>query len=169
MFDIKYIYKVILMVAFSSLVIACSDNNSRSNENKGTVFLDVYKGRKCLCCSKWIDIVRSRGIETQSHSESHSELYRIKDKFSVPKNMRSCHTSVSDDNYIFEGHIPAKFIQQFLKQPPENAFGLAVPAMPIGSPGMELGEKFVPYKIFQLNNDGSISVYAEVKTSGEQY
>lgn len=169
MFGTKYMYKVILVGVLSTLLIACSSEEASSQETNNALFLDVYKGRKCSCCTKWVTILRDQGVVTQSHSESHSELSRIKDKFSVPQNMRSCHTSVSTKNYVFEGHIPAKFIQQFIKNPPENSFGLAVPAMPTGSPGMEFGDMFQPYKIFQLNSDGSVSIYAEVKTMEEQY
>jgi hypothetical protein len=70
---------------------------------------------------------------------------------------------------VFEGHVPAKYIQQFLASPPDNAIGLAVPAMPVGSPGMEYQDRFMPYKVLQLNKDGTSLVYAHVKYPSQQY
>jgi len=75
---------------------------------------------------------------------------------------------VSTDGFVFEGHIPAKFIHQFLNEKPENAIGLAVPAMPVGSPGMEVGNKFMPYQVLLLKADGSSEIYADVPTAEKQ-
>ena len=74
--------------------------------------------------------------------------------------MQSCHTGVSADGYFFEGHIPAKFVTAFLANPPENAAGLAVPGMPAGSPGMEMGDRFNPYSVILVKKDGTTEVYA---------
>ena len=82
---------------------------------------------------------------------------------------QSCHTAVSQSGYVFEGHVPAKFIQQFLQNPPKNALGLAVPAMPLGAPGMEMGDRFLPYRIMLLNQNGSATLYATVNNAKEQY
>ena len=70
---------------------------------------------------------------------------------------------------FFEGHIPAKLIRQFLQNPPANARGLAVPAMPLGSPGMEVRDRFTPYEALQLNQDGSSSVYASINQFEQKY
>ena len=68
-------------------------------------------------------------------------------------------TAVSSDGYVFEGHVPAHVIQRFLTDPPNNAIGLAVPGMPVGSPGMEVGDRFDPYDVLLLRTDGSSEVY----------
>ena len=83
-------------------------------------------------------------------------LVRIKPKY------RSCHTAVSEDGYIFEGHIPSKYIEKFLSEKNPNAIGLSVPGMPLGSPGMEVGDRFTPYDILILYQDGTNKVYAEI-------
>ena len=82
--------------------------------------------------------------------------------------MRSCHTAVTSDGYVFEGHVPAKYIAQFLANPPSEAIGLAVPGMPMGSPGMEYQNKFSPYQVMQINKDGSTAVYAEGDSANAQ-
>ena len=76
---------------------------------------------------------------------------------------------MSKEGYLFEGHIPAKYISQFLAAPPANALGLAVPGMPMGSPGMEIGERFDSYDVILMKKDGTSEVYATVKTQAEQY
>ena len=73
----------------------------------------------------------------------------------------------SSQGYVFEGHIPAKFISRFLASPPKDAIGLTVPAMPVGSPGMEYQDKFMPYQVLLLKNDGSSQVYAQVNSLEE--
>ncbi len=75
---------------------------------------------------------------------------------------RSCHTAVSPEGYIFEGHVPSQFIAQFLSENHVDALGLSVPGMPIGSPGMEVGDRFMPYEVLILYRDGTSDVYAEV-------
>ncbi|MGB1058644.1 MAG: DUF411 domain-containing protein, partial [Ketobacter sp.] len=77
--------------------------------------------------------------------------------------------AVSKQGFVFEGHIPARYIQQFLANPPEGAFGLAVPAMPVGSPGMEVNERFMPYQVLLLKKDGSTEVFAAVENAAQQY
>lgn len=90
------------------------------------------------------------------------DLNAVKQKFGIAPQYQSCHTGVSSDGFIFEGHIPARLIKKFLAEKPAGAIGLAVPGMPIGSPGMEMGERITPYNVLQLNKDGSTSVYAQV-------
>ena len=82
--------------------------------------------------------------------------------YSIKPEYRSCHTSVSTNGFIFEGHIPAKYITKFLSEDHPNAIGLSVPGMPLGSPGMEFDDRFTPYNILILYKDGSSEVYAEI-------
>ena len=81
----------------------------------------------------------------------------------ISNQYRSCHTGVSKDGYIFEGHIPSIYITQFLSEEHPNAIGLSVPGMPLGSPGMEVEGMFTPYDVLILFKDGSSKVYAEVR------
>ena len=78
------------------------------------------------------------------------------------------HTVVSKDGYVIEGHIPAKYITQFLNEKPINTLGLSVPGMPVGSPGMEYQNKFMPYQVLVLNKDGTSSIYAEIDNAVQQ-
>lgn len=126
----------------------------------------VYKDINCGCCSEWVDYAEGEGM--QAKLEHPDDLSLLKVHYGVPQQMRSCHTTVTEDGFVFEGHIPAKYMAQFLANPPKGAIGLAVPSMPVGSPGMEYQGKFLPYKVFQLNKDGSTTVFAEVATKEQQ-
>ena len=91
-----------------------------------------------------------------------TNLGDIKKQYKIEDEYRSCHTAVSSDGYIFEGHIPSEYITQFLTEKPANTLGLSVPGMPHGSPGMEVGNHFMPYDVLVLYKDGTSKVYAQV-------
>jgi len=165
--SIRWIFTSFILL----VVVACSDSGNvpseKSNNLQSTlVTLDVYKSASCSCCNKWINYIENNGLKAIKHNQSN--LTQIKEKFSIHPKLRSCHTSVSKDGFVFEGHIPAKFIKQFLKEKPANSRGLAVPRMPTGTPGMEFGDLLQPYKIYLLKTDGSIEIYAEVNSAKEQ-
>ncbi|MDH3978696.1 MAG: DUF411 domain-containing protein, partial [Gammaproteobacteria bacterium] len=102
--------------------------------------LTVYKSPTCGCCKVWIKHVNQAGFKTAT--EQPANLNDVKSELGVPPQVRSCHTAVSESGYVFEGHIPAKLIKRFLADPPDDALGLTVPGMPVGSPGMESGGRF---------------------------
>ncbi|WP_186474523.1 DUF411 domain-containing protein [Psychrobacter sp. KCTC 72983] len=126
----------------------------------------VYKDANCGCCKEWVSHAEGYGLNATAQNVEDVSLF--KDRYSVPQQMRSCHTTVTTDGYVFEGHVPAKYMAQFIKNPPRDAIGLAVPSMPVGSPGMEYQDKFMPYKVMQLNKDGSTAVYATIDTPQQQ-
>ena len=138
-----------------------------TGQSPGAIRLEVYKDPKCGCCAKWIDHVQDDGFEAKVHHPPN--LDQIKTDLDIARPYRACHTAVSKEGYVFEGHIPAKFIRQFLKNPPKNAVGITVPGMPVGSPGMEAQNRFSPYQIFLLKADGSTEVFGEVRRAREQY
>jgi len=121
----------------------------------------VHKTATCGCCKMWMKHMEENGFTT--HGEDHQNLSKIKEKYYIEPQHRSCHTAVSSDGFIFEGHVPSKYIKQFLSEDHPNAIGLSVPGMPIGSPGMEVGDRFMPYEVLILFKDGTSQTYAEVK------
>lgn len=126
----------------------------------------VYKDANCGCCKDWISHAEDNGLSATAHDVT--DLAVFKERYGVPTEMRSCHTAVTTDGYVFEGHVPAKYVAQFLENPPVQALGLAVPGMPVGSPGMEYQNKFAPYQIMQLNKDGTTEVYADIVSTEQQ-
>ena len=164
----KWVVRSVGWIAATTLllssVVACSDkaslttaSNSVSDE---TVSLDVYKSRTCGCCKKWVSHIEDFGFESEVHHPAN--LNKIKSDKGIAPRYQSCHTAVSNDGYVFEGHIPGPIIQHFLAAPPKDAIGLAVPGMPVGSPGMEVGDRFDPYDVLLLKKDGSSEVYQHI-------
>lgn len=130
--------------------------------------LTVHKSPTCGCCGKWIDHMETNGFAV--NPVNSNDLGRIKREYGILPAYRSCHTAVSArSGYIFEGHVPAKIVARFLADPPEDARGLSVPAMPVGSPGMEVGDKFMPYEVLLLEKDGGTRVYTRIDTAEAQY
>ena len=152
----KLKYQLILIsVIFSGTIFAL--NEILENEK----VLTVHKTPTCGCCKMWMKHVEKNGFI--ANAKDHQNLMDIKDSFKIKPEYRSCHTSVSSNGYIFEGHIPSKYIDQFLSEEHPNAIGLSVPGMPLGSPGMEVEGMFTPYNVFILFKDGTSEIYAEVK------
>lgn len=129
--------------------------------------LHVYKTPTCGCCTAWIDHLESANFDVQYTNLDNLE--GVKANYGVSRQYQSCHTGVTADGYAFEGHVPAKYIAQFLAAPPADAIGLSVPAMPVGSPGMEVGDKFMPYQVLLLKKDGSHEVFADVPNYEAQF
>ena len=148
--------------AFSCLPVAKAGAQSIED-----ITLNVYKEPTCGCCVGWIDHMDARGYSSTVHHPRNISL--VKAELGLKPEWTSCHTAVTHEGFVFEGHIPEKFIAQFLAAPPEGAMGLAVPGMPIGGPGMEMGNRFTPYDILLINKDGSHSVFASIKSAAEQH
>lgn len=151
------------MSVLTLLVTGCSE----STKSPSGLELDVYSSPTCRCCKRWINRLERKGINVSNHQDINLSMLKS-DRNILPK-YQSCHTAISKQGYVFEGHVPPKYIQQFLKEPPEGALGLAVPGMPVGSPGMEMGTKFSPYQVLLLNKDGTSAVFAQVDSFQEQY
>lgn len=129
--------------------------------------LTVHKSPTCGCCQKWVDQVEAQGFKISVINSNN--LNQTKLDLGITPKHQSCHTAVSADKYVFEGHIPVKYVQQFLANPPNGAMGLSVPGMPVGSPGMEYQDQFQPYQVLQLNKDGTTVVYADIQSAEQQF
>lgn len=117
----------------------------------------VYKTPTCGCCSLWVNHLTENGFTVST--QDLTDLNPIKDKYGIEPRLQSCHTAVIGD-YIFEGHVPAQFVKQVLEEKPDIR-GLTVPGMPIGSPGMEQGNRRDPYDVLSIDHQGHIAVYAK--------
>ena len=95
----------------------------------------VHKSPKCSCCSRWVRHLEKAGFRaTVAETENLDAIHKA---LGVPTDLTSCHTA-EVDGYVLEGHVPAAAVRRLLEERP-NAIGLAVPGMPAGSPGMEIG------------------------------
>lgn len=156
-----------LAIAFLSISLATHASSTPPTAVDKSVQLEVYKSPTCGCCEKWITHLESHGLKSSVHHPD--DLNTVKDRYRISPRYQSCHTAVSADGYVFEGHIPAAVIARFLGEKPEGAIGLAVPGMPVGSPGMEMGEQFTPYDVFLLKSDGSSEVYIRITSATQTF
>lgn len=115
----------------------------------------VYKSPNCECCALWVDHMREAGFELDV--ENTHQMVGVKIQADVPLQLQTCHTALVGD-HVFEGHVPADVIARFLAEAPP-ARGLAVPGHPLGSPGMELGDRVEAYEVIQFDVQGGTSVY----------
>lgn len=119
--------------------------------------MTVYKDANCGCCTAWIEHVTKAGFKVTARNVS--DLNAIKRDLGVPARLASCHTAVIGA-YLVEGHVPADLIDKMLKDKPAGR-GIAVPGMPIGSPGMEVpGTPAEKYQVLLFAADGGVRVFA---------
>lgn len=119
--------------------------------------LTVYKDPSCGCCTKWVAHLAANGLKPVV--KDRSDMPALKDSLGVPTALRSCHTAVAG-KYIIEGHVPATDLKRLLATAPKDVIGIAVPEMPAGSPGMEMGARRDRYDVIAFGRDGSTHVFA---------
>jgi hypothetical protein len=117
--------------------------------------IEVVKSPYCGCCAHWVDYLRAEGFDVRvTEAEDVTPAAR---RLGVPDDLRSCH-SASIEGYAIEGHVPAADIRRLLAERPAAA-GIAVPGMPLGSPGMEVGDRQDPYEVLLVDRTGQTSVF----------
>lgn len=119
--------------------------------------VEVWKSPTCGCCHEWVAHLEANGFRTLIHDSGNTAR---RARLGIAERHGSCHTAVVD-GYAIEGHVPAAEIHRLLQERPA-AIGLAVPGMPIGSPGMDGREyrgRRDPYDVLLLAKDGSSSIY----------
>ena len=121
--------------------------------------IDVAKTPTCGCCTAWVQHLEANGFNVTTHEVSHAQLNDIKARMDIAPGLTSCHTAVID-GYFIEGHVHADEIQRLLNERPD-ASGLTVPGMPIGSPGMEMGDRQDSYETLLVDRSGATTVFEE--------
>ena len=154
----KKIYLGFLLFLLASFVGASNISKPQSDSN---FELLVHKTPTCGCCKMWVKHMEENGFTV--NTKDHQSLVKIKEELKINPEHRSCHTGVSSQGHFFEGHIPSKYVSQFLSEGNPDAIGLSVPGMPLGSPGMEVEDRFTPYDVLVHLKDGSTKVYAEIR------
>ncbi|EON91900.1 metal-binding protein [Marinobacter lipolyticus SM19] len=124
---------------------------------EGTESIHVYKSPSCGCCSDWVDHLEENGFDVDVTETN--DLNQIKIDAGLTPALASCHTAFVGD-YVIEGHVPASDIQRLITEAPQ-ATGLSVPGMPLGSPGMEVGDRKDHYKVILFNEAGQTRVFSQ--------
>jgi len=116
----------------------------------------VYKTPYCGCCTNWISQMKDKGFNVKTIVKDNFDNLKVQ-KGIAPKDF-SCHTALID-GYVIEGHVDFTAIEKLLTEKPNDVVGLTVPGMVIGSPGMEMGDKKMPYNVLAIKKDGTTVVY----------
>ena len=115
----------------------------------------MYKNPGCMCCDRWAEHLQTNGINLEIVKSNN--MSQIRNELGVPHDARGCHTSIID-GIIVEGHVPADLVLKILKDRPKGIVGIAVPGMPLGSPGME-GSNKDDYAVILFDSSGEIYFY----------
>ena len=157
----NYLFKLVTLVflsislfLFFSFVTTKQDTLNITKVSKYNV--EVFKTPSCGCCYGYVLFLEKKQFKVKQ--TDMRSLQAIKKKHNIPLEMQSCHTTILD-KYFIEGHVPIEAINKLLKEQPDID-GIALPGMPIGTPGMP-GEKEEPYIIYQLV-DGKSSVFMTI-------
>lgn len=118
--------------------------------------VDVFKSPTCGCCGAWVEHLKAAGFPLKTMEVS--DTAEARKRFGLPEKFGSCHTAVVD-GYVVEGHVPAAEVKRLLAAKPV-AIGLAVPGMPVGSPGMEYPGRNDPYDVLLIDRRGRETVFA---------
>ncbi len=149
----KRLLTLLPLLALSALLVAaCTDAKGELPS------VTVYKTPTCGCCAKWVDHLRESGFEVKT--TDLEDVTPMKEQLGVPSRLGSCHTAVVD-GYVVEGHVPAEDVKRLIEEKPDVT-GIAVPGMPIGSPGMEVeGRPAERYEVYAFDKRGGLAVFAQ--------
>ena len=150
----------LLIIASSSIVAAPLAGLADTTTHD----IHVVKNPQCGCCNAWIEILEGDGFNVTTEDRSNSELAAFKIESGIPEDMMSCHTA-KIGGYFIEGHVPASDIRRLIEERPE-AIGLAVPAMPYGSPGMGPEDQREAYDVFIIMANGTAEVFQHYPQAG---
>jgi hypothetical protein len=122
--------------------------------------LEMMTTGGCACCHAWARHLREAGHEVVVKDLAMGQLMKMKLDAGIPAALTACHTA-KVEGYLIEGHVPERDIRRLLDERP------VVAGMPIGSPGMESGNKREPYEVLLLKKDGSTEVFARYAAQPE--
>jgi hypothetical protein len=119
--------------------------------------VEIWKDPSCGCCQAWADHLKAAGFDVSIHESD--DMNGVKAMNRVPSELASCHTAKTG-GYVIEGHVPAADIMRLLKEKPK-VHGLAVPGMPLGSPGMEMPDgETEAYDVMSFDEGGNAAVWS---------
>lgn len=146
---------VAVAVGVGTLVVVGGGSDGGTAKADDAREMVVYRSPTCGCCIRWVDHLREAGFRVRV--EDRRDLAPVKAELGVPADLASCHTA-RIGGYVIEGHVPAEDVRRLLAERPDVK-GLAVPGMPVGSPGME-GPDPEPYDVVAFDGEGGREVFA---------
>ncbi len=151
----QYIKKLaVYLVAIASIVLLATATEAQAANLPGAT---VYRDPACTCCGGWIEHLKAQGFSVKNVPTA--DMIAFKQEHGVTDELASCHTAIID-GYVVEGHVPGDDIKQLLAQKP-NVSGIAVPGMPVGTPGMEMGNKKDSFAVVAFDEQGQTKVFKQ--------
>jgi len=144
-----------VLLAAALMPLTPADAADQSTRAQSLPVVEMTRHPQCGCCAKWADHLREEGFAVKV-TETR-KMWGVKRLAGIPKDLDSCHTATVG-GYVVEGHVPADDIKRLLSERPD-VMGLSVPGMPIGSPGMEVGNRTEPYDVLTFDADGQTDVF----------
>ena len=166
----KSIFKSNLLnsLLFSGILIVntfnAQESTAKNKENIDIPKVLSYRSASCGCCKKWVNHLQDNGLKVVDNVVEDVSV--IKNQYQIPNNLRSCH-SAQIDNYTIEGHVPIESINKLFREKP-NINGIAVPGMPLGSPGMEMhshdshSHDYENYKVVSFSKTGKTKIFDKI-------
>jgi hypothetical protein len=152
----RFLRNFALGVSFLALALTTGAARvSPAGADASTPTITVYKDPGCGCCKSWIEHIVKHGYRVDA--KDTPDMIEVKRALGIPDGLSACHTAVVN-GYLIEGHVPAADIARLLKEKPKIA-GLAVPGMPMGSPGME-GPRTQHYQVLSFDKTGKTKIFA---------
>ena len=153
---LKITVPIVLTFSFFYILNFVTDKKDTLANINNKQIVEVFKTPSCGCCYGYVLFLEEEKFEVKQ--TDMRSLHTIKQKYNIPVEMQSCHTTIMG-KYFIEGHVPFEAVNKLLKEQPDID-GIALPGMPIGTPGMP-GDKDEPYVIYQLK-DGKSSVFMTI-------
>ena len=166
----KSIFKSNLLnsLLFSGILIVntfnAQESTAKNKENIDIPKVLSYRSASCGCCKKWVNHLQDNGLKVVDNIVEDVSV--IKNQYQIPNNLRSCH-SAQIANYTIEGHVPIESINKLFREKP-NINGIAVPGMPLGSPGMEMhshdshSHDYENYKVVSFSKTGKTKIFDKI-------
>lgn len=143
--------------AIGLCLLVATTGAAAAEPDPGISGITVYRDPGCRCCGGWMDHLSTEGLQPQNAPVP--DVDTLKQSYGIPEKLTSCHTAVID-GYVIEGHVPVADIKRLLAEQPDVA-GIAVPGMPIGTPGMESGEERESFTVFSFDDQGHTDVFSQ--------
>ena len=153
---IKLAITLILTLSFVFILNLVTDKKDALANNNNNQIVEVFKTPSCGCCYGYVLFLEKEQFNVKE--TDMRSLHSIKQKYNIPIEMQSCHTTIIG-KYFIEGHVPLEAVNKLLKEQPDID-GIALPGMPIGTPGMP-GKKEEPFVVYQLI-DGKFSIFMTI-------
>ncbi len=156
----KFVKPIIVLILSVSLFYSFNFIEDKkyalANIDNKKLSVEVFKTPSCGCCYGYVLFLEKEKFNVKQ--TDMRSLHSIKQKYNIPLEMQSCHTTIIG-KYFIEGHVPLEAVNKLLKEQP-NIDGIALPGMPIGTPGMP-GKKEEPFVVYQLI-DGKFSIFMTI-------